>query len=37
MVIEGRLSDVGEFKFYVANTDEEINADNVDDMVKCWP
>jgi len=37
MVIEGRLSDEGEFKFYVANTDEEINADNVDDMIKCWP
>ena len=37
MVIEGRLSDVGEFKFYVANTDEEINAGNVDDMIKCWP
>ena len=36
-VIEGRLSDVGEFKFYVANTDDEISEANVNDMIKCWP
>ena len=39
MVIEGRLSDEGVFKFYVTNAEPEYEIDhtNVDDMIKCWP
>jgi len=38
MVIEGRLNDEGEFKFYVADSDPEveINDSNVGEKIKCW-
>ena len=39
MTIEGRLSDEGELKFYVANSEPEqvIDETNVSQKVKCWP
>ena len=37
MVIEGRLNDVGEFKFYVTNVDPEVEVDQANvDTIKCW-
>ena len=38
MVIEGRLDDEGEFKFYVTNVDpeEEVEQGTVSGMIKCW-
>ena len=38
MVIESRLDDMGELKFYVTNVDpeEEINETNVSKKMQCW-
>ena len=38
MVVEGRLDDEGEFKFYVTNVDPEVEVDqdNVGEIIKCW-
>jgi len=38
MVIEGRLNDEGEFKFYVTNVDPEVEIEQatVSEKIKCW-
>jgi len=39
LTFEGRLSGEGELKFYVANAEpeQEINNENVQQKIKCWP